>query len=843
MFRVAWKSRILFTQLILCGALTASAVAGTPQARELKGEVLDEAGKAIAGAVCTLTGGPLPDTGLSVATRERGEFNFAGLLPATYRLTCAAADYEPVMKQDLQIGVAPPPFVQVVLPSEIVVRQKVEVREKVPVIAAQNISPTARVSSTQLMTLPLTEQRFKAALPLIPGVVRTPDGKINIKGAVESQGMMLVDAAETVDPVTGAFSIEVPIDAVGSVDVFKTAYQAEYGRFAGGLTSVQTKAPSDQFHFELNDLTPAPRGKSGHLVGIAEESPRIDVTGPLVRGKLDVFESFNYDLHKQPVRGLAWPKNEIKKEGISSFSSIQYIVNTFHLLTANLKIFPERREFADINSLVPQSASSNYGQRGFSTGVDDRYLFPAGGILTSLVQISDFSSYAHGQGPLDMLVTPNGWGGNFFDSWARRGFQQEASQTYQSARKKWRGWHELKGGGDLVHRSYSGSDASRPVLLLRQDGTMVERIDFEGNGRLSAKDTEVAAFVQDHWAIRDRLGLDLGLRYSGQTTGNSVAFAPRIGAVYSPGAGGKTILRGGIGVFYDRLPLLASDFTNNPERRVTEYDSEGSSLGPPLLFQNVYARTAKGVTQIAPAGHDLDSTPYNVTWSVEANREIRPHYTLRLSYLSSRTFKEFITNPLIDQQGLPLLELSNTGAMRYHEFESTLRIRTRADTDINITYVHSLSRGDLNTLADIYVPFEQPVIRPNFFASLPANIPDRFVTWGRFKIPWKIVASPVLDIHTGFPYSNVDERQNYVGLPNSLHFPVFASLDLEMYKEFRIFFIPWVRDHTLRGILRIYNVTDRQNPRDVYNNVTSPYFGHFAGIQHRFYDTALSFVY
>jgi hypothetical protein len=141
------------------------------------------------------------------------------------------------------------------------------------------------------------------------------------------------------------------------------------------------------------------------------------------------------------------------------------------------------------------------------------------------------------------------------------------------------------------------------------------------------------------------------------------------------------------------------------------------------------------------------------------------------------------------------------------------------------------------------VPFEEPVIRPNFFASLPSNVPDRFVTWGRFNIPWKIVASPVLDLHSGFPYSNLDERQHYVGYPDSLLFPTFVSLDLEMYKEFRIRFIPWVRNHTLRGILRIYNVTNHQNPRDVYNNITSPYFGHFAGFQHRFPDTALNFLY
>ncbi len=476
-------------------------------------------------------------------------------------------------------------------------------------------------------------------------------------------------------------------------------------------------------------------------------------------------------------------------------------------------------------------------------GLNDRYLFPAGGILTSFLQFTYFSSYAHGQGPMDMLVTPNGWGGNFFNAWARDGFQQEASQTYQSRRKEWRGQHEFKVGGDLVHRSFSGTDVSRSVQVLRQDGTLAEQIDFQEKGVLSAKDTEVAAFAQDHWAIHDRLALDLGLRGSGQTTGNAVAFAPRIGAAYSPGVGGKTILRGGIGVFYDHLPLLASDFPNKPARRVTQYDAQGSPLGPPLVFQNVYAKTAGGVTQIIPAGKDLDSTPYNVTWNVEADREIHPHYTLRLSYLSSRTFKLFITIPLIDQNGVLLLELSNTGATRYHEFESTLRIRIRADTEINTSYVSSLSRGDLNSLADVYVPFEQPVIRPNFFASLPSNVPHRFVAWGRFKIPWKIVASPVLDVHSGFPYSAIDERQSYVGPPASLRLPAFASLDLEMYKEFRISFIPWVRNHTLRGILRAYNFTNHQNPRDVYNNTTSPYFGHFVGLQHRFFDTALYFLF
>lgn len=143
----------------------------------------------------------------------------------------------------------------------------------------------------------------------------------------------------------------------------------------------------------------------------------------------------------------------------------------------------------------------------------------------------------------------------------------------------------------------------------------------------------------------------------------------------------------------------------------------------------------------------------------------------------------------------------------------------------------------------MYVPFEEPIIRPNYTASLDSDVPNRFISWGEFKLPWKILASPVLDIHTGFPYSAVDELQNYVGQPNSLRFPEFASLDLKLSKDFRIPFLPWVRNHTIRGAMGIYNVTNHLNPRDVYYNVTSPYFGHFAGPQHRTFEPFVDLVY
>jgi Carboxypeptidase regulatory-like domain/TonB dependent receptor-like, beta-barrel/TonB-dependent Receptor Plug Domain len=813
------------------------------ETQDLGGEVINEQNQVIPGAVCTLNSRLLPQGGVSVTTGEKGRFDFPGLLYGTYSLSCAAMGYQPVFKGNISISAEQPPFMQMALPKEIVVHQKIEVRGQAGTVAQAPAAPPSEINSTQLERLPLVEQKFKAALPLVPGVIRTPNGKINIKGAGESQGLLLVNNAEMVDPVTGSFSIDIPFDAVESLDVYKSAYQAEYGRFSGGLTSVETKPPSNQFRFEFNDFLPTPRVKGGHIVGIADDEPRLYLTGPLIKDKLNFSEAFTYDLNKQPVRGLAYPHNEIKTEGFNSFTSFQWILASNQLLSAHVDAFPLRREFANINSFVPQTASSNYGQKGFSAGGSYRYLLSSGGILTTLFQFMKFDSNARGQGPQDMLVTPEGFGGNYFNSWTRQSSQEELLETYAFAPQRWLGHHHIKIGGNYLHRAYTGTSVSHPVLLQRLDGSVAEQIDFLGPASLASTDNELAFFLEDHWIFSKHLAVDAGLRFSAQDIGNPASFAPRFGLVYSPGQGGKTIFRGGVGVFYDRVPLLAGDFTSNPTRVVTQYDALGVPIGPSVVFQNSYVRVDEQGRHIVPTNKHLASTPYNITWNLEADREIIPHLLLRVSYLSSRTLDEFVINPLQTAGTPPSLLLSNTGGSRYHEFETTVRFRPGEYADLNFSYVHSLARGDLNTLATIYVPFEQPVIRPNLFGTLPANVPDRFITWGRLKLPWEMTASPVLDVHSGFPYSAVDVLQNYVGAPNSLRLPGFASLDLRLTKDFRVPLLPWVKNHKLRVGFAIFNVTNHSNPRDVYNSIASPHFGQFQGYQHRFYDASFDIVY
>jgi len=182
-----------------------------------------------------------------------------------------------------------------------------------------------------------------------------------------------------------------------------------------------------------------------------------------------------------------------------------------------------------------------------------------------------------------------------------------------------------------------------------------------------------------------------------------------------------------------------------------------------------------------------------------------------------------------------LLALANTGATRYHRIEATIHARPFEHGELNVSYLWSRARGDLNTLSDTYEPFEQPVIRPNLSGVLSSDVPHRLVSWGIFDLPMKLTLSPVVDVHTGLPYSEVDALQNYVGAPNSQRFPIFFSLDARIYREFALH-LPFMGPSTKRKIrLGLYtlNLTNHQNPHDIHNNVASPLFGQFAGYNHR----------
>ncbi len=776
----------------------------------------------------------------SISTDAEGRYEFTHLAPGAYTLE-ASADGFKTWSAAITLG-ADQALVKDVVLQISSVNQQVEVQGEAVEIATQNVAITATVNTDQLESLPLPTQKFTEALSLIPGVVRTSTGKLNFKGQAESQGMLVVDSAENVDPVSGSFSIPIPVDIIQSMTVFSLPESSEYGGFTGGLTTIETRPPSGTWDYKLRDFIPAFRGKNDHLVGLANWTPRFVLDGPLIKNKVNFTEEFTYEIRKQPVRGLSFPLNEIKTRSVTSFTNLQVILSPRHVLNFHVNVFPMELDFANINALIPQSASTSYGRSGVSAGFSDSYQFVSGALLNTLVRYTRFDSNAHGQGSADMEISPEGWAGNYFNRWNRKANQLEVLPAYQLSAKSWHGRHEVRFGEDFLYRGYDGSNISHPIELLAQDGSVAERIDFQGAGLLSASETEFAEFIQDHWTLNGHLTLNYGVRLTSQSIGRAAAFAPRVGGAYSLNKG-KTIIRAGAAEVYGHVPLLAANFTSNQERVLSFFDSTGAPIGQPIILTNSYILSGAAIAPGVP--HDPGSSPRTFTWNTVIEHQVRKNLNLRASYLESRTVDLFLLDQVISAAGSTgLLALKNSGVSNYRQADITAHYRLGERADMSFSYTWSRGRGDLNPISDTLVPFQVPVIRPNASGVLSSDVPNRVVASGFFSLPWRMVISPVADIHSGLPYSNVDVLQNYVGVPDTERFPLYFSLDVRLYREFSIHIPHTDRSKIHKFRLGAYStdITNRQNPHDVYNNITSPVFGQFAGFQRRYTGVVLDFI-
>lgn len=810
------------------GTLTVAGADGTPEG------VADAAVKLI---------GPPPNREVrSTATDSDGHYEFAQLGPGNYTLEANKDGFKPFTAGvTLQNGQAAIKDAVLQISS---VDQQVEVRAEVAaIVATQSVAPVATVSNQELAALPLPTQKFTEALSLLPGVLRTSQGKLTFSGQSESQGMLVVDSAENVDPISGSFSIPIPVDAIQSMAVHSLPESSEYGGFSGGVTTIETKAPSPIWDYKLLDFTPSFRGKNGELVGIANWTPRFEIGGPIVKDKVNFSQEIAYEFRRTPVRGLAWPLNETTARTFTSFTQLQVILSPRHLLNFNLNVFPSTIEFANINTLVPQTASANYHRNGASVGLADTYQLNSGAVLNTVVRYTRFDSDTYGQGPADMQITPVGWGGNFFNTWSRRANQVEALPAFQLPSKTWHGRHEVRFGEDVLYRSYDGSSVSHPIDLLAQNGSLAERIAFQGAGSLRAGDTEAAEFIEDQWNLTGSLTLNFGARLSSQSIGRDAAFAPRAGIAFAPG-GRKTVIRASAAEIYSHVPLLAANFADNQERVLSFFDSTGALTEPPIVLQNAYLPS--GIPALAPgAPFGPETSPSTFVWNVEFEREVRKNVSLRLGYLDNHTTDLF----LLDQEfgsapGEGTTALRNTGSSHYRQAQVTAHYRPGENADLTVSYTWSRAEGDLNTLSDTLILFEAPVIRPNVSGILPSDVPHRVLASGVFRLPWKMEFSPVVDVHSGFPYSNVDVLQNYVGTPDGLRFPTYFSMDARLYREISLH-VPFTEHSKRRKIrLGVYStdLTNHQNPHDIYSNVTSLYFGTFTGFQRRVEGMVLDLV-
>ncbi|MGQ9897951.1 MAG: TonB-dependent receptor [Acidobacteriota bacterium] len=796
--------------------------------------------KPLAGATITLSPkDSTPGTRRVIRTTDAvGKVTFADVPSGTYTLNIEAAGYDTLI--DDNYVVEPGVFIEQPIGLSLTGGEVVEIRgDAERPLVEQGSEPADRITPAEVRTLPARGRDILTSFPPVPTVIRSNDGRTSIKGAREDQSAVLVNGNISNDPATGTFQVEIPLEAVQQVEVFTNPYLPEFGKFTSGVTRIETQPGSNKWIFGLNDFFPEPRFRSGQLFGFANVSPRVNVSGPIVRDKAFFAQAFEVIVDKAVVRGLPNPDNEIRKYSFRNFSQFDVFLSDRQTLTTTVNVARRLVRNVGLDFFNPLPVSPDQRTTDLALAATHRYATQGGSTLETRFNYKRIAVETFGKGEETMVITPVGRLGSFFVTTDRITERYQLQFSNAMASFEALGWHRIKFGFDVNAMRNQGAMASRPVELRRTDGLLLQRIVYANRGDLGADNIEVSGYAQNQWLIRPNLQLDFGLRIETQQAATSINLAPRATLSYSPRGTDDTVLRAGFGLFYDKLPLNALAFRTMPRPIVTDFNPDGSQQGPARAF--IYDLARDSANDLGRGGDFR--IPFNRTFRVELAQRITKRILTKLAYLDSRTFNDLFIEPIMRPTD-GSIRLFNTGRANYRAFEATSDMRFTNHHMLTVSYVRSKARAQLNDFISYFGDIPNPVIRPDQFGNAPIDAPNRFFARGTFALPWKVKLAPIFEWRDGFPFSITDEHQNFVGQRNAdnTRFPRFVALDLAVTKTFKV--PEWLKP-TLFGkkadiesasfTVSIFNVTNHFNPRNVFANTGAPQFGTFFAVYRRFY--------
>ena len=371
----------------------------------------------------------------------------------------------------------------------------------------------------------------------------------------------------------------------------------------------------------------------------------------------------------------------------------------------------------------------------------------------------------------------------------------------------------FKVGLDLLRNEYDGSSLSRPVLIERFDRTLARSLMFPTTPTTQAvHTTDVALFAQDRYQPNARWYVEFGGRIDRDGVVDRFNVTPRVGTAVLLNKSGSSVLRGGFGLFYERTPSTAGAFSEFGDVIDRRYASDGvTPLGPAIDFVHTSAHL---------------QTPRSRTWDISLDHRLNKYWAIHLGLLDRQGSHDLIVNPLqTDATGE--LRLSSNGRSSYQGAEGGVHFTWGTRADVNVSYIRSAARADLNALSNYFDTIMWPVFGANAYAPAPADAPNRLLSRGRFFPTSRWLVIGIFDWRSGFPYSVTNEYLDYIGPRDALRFPNFMRLEAGLEHRFTIGkFQPWI------GV-RVWNALQSFLPTDVQANLNSPAFGSFYNSEYR----------
>ena len=779
---------------------------------------------ALTGVVSTQNGTiPLGGALVSVLTRDgevanytsdgEGAFRFDTLAPGSYTVVAALEGFDPLtlsvvvtagqtttVKADLRIAA---------------------VSERVEVVASTAIVPSAGTLATSdgLTGRELEEIAggggFQSALRLLASVIEVPGG-VSIKGGRPSQAAVQLGSGAFVDPATGLSQVSLPDDAIDSVTVLPNPYAVEYGRFSSGLVLIRTRRAGDTWRTRLNNLDPSFRTRRGspvHVTGISAFSPRAETGGPIIKDKLFLQQAVQYRYRTNDVPSR--PQEELKRSHrFSSFTRVDANLTSRHSVVGAVGLFPARTTQATLGTFTPPDAAVDMKGNVSTAGLTERALWSQTLFSETTLEVHHYSTEVMPRGPAAMELFPETTRGNFFNRQHRQTTTIQFIESVSGTAHRKGGLHLYKAGLDLLSNRYASRSASRTVFIRRSDGTLARRLDFPtAQTSQQQNSTDLAFYAQDRVQPGERWYAEFGARLDRDGVLGRMNVTPRVGVAFLLKKDGTSVLRSGYGLFFERTPSVAGVFDAYEAPTDTRFAADGRTpLGPSRLL-----------------GHVIDPnlrTSRSLTWDVALDHRFDRRWAAHVGVIDRRGGRELLLNEVSSGDGRSLL-LDSSGRSLYREVELSAHYTEGQRVDLNVSYVRSVSRSDLNALTTFYDAVLWPVVGENGYGPSRSDVPHRLLARGRARPlqNWLVVGT--LDWRTGMPYSVVDERLDFVGPRNGRRFPAYVRVDAGL--EHRFTFgkrRPWI------GV-RVDNALSSFLPSDVQANITSPAFGTFYNSEYR----------
>jgi outer membrane receptor protein involved in Fe transport len=672
----------------------------------ISGTVVDPSGRAVPGATVSIQGA-------SATTDNLGHFHFDAVADGRSRIEVTADAFKP-LRRDVVIAPGMAPLV--VQLSLATVEESVDVTAddvRPTVDTAANLDTTT-VSGSMLDQLPVFDQDLVGALTqfLDPASVATGGATIVVDG-VEMK------------------SAGVPKSAVQEISINDDPYSAESSRPGRGRIEIITKPGSGHLRGDLNftfrnaalaarnyfaPTKPAEQRQAmeGVLSGpISSErtsflftfSRQNDDAAAVVHaltpnGPLDetvgapstntelmarVTHDWN-DKHRGSLQ-VNWKRSANLLQGAGGVVLPQAAVNASSreddlFFTVHSILTPERLNQFQLTLEFNREPSVSVSAL---PGIVVRDAFVGGGAQSTVLRtesggkLNDIVTLSHGKHIVKFGVQiPN---------LNRRVWDDETNQ-----------------GGTFSFATLADYAALHPYAYTLQ----------QGSGHVSLWWREYGAFVQDQIRLTPNLQASVGLRYDWQAFFHDANnFAPRASLAWSPRKDGKTIVRAGAGVFYDRSGVgPIANLMLHDGATLRSFTILNPSYPDPFAGGLTLAGVPTNVTRLAS---DIQ-IPYSVQYSINVERQLGKTFSVVAGYRATRghhLFRSVDTNAPLppDFASVPdpsfghVQEIRSDGRLRSDALELTLRGRYKKRISGQVQY--TLSRAMNNSGGINWYPSNQ----------------------------------------------------------------------------------------------------------------------------------------